>query len=116
MAPLKRTPIRKVRAKPRRGRLKGKDMESLRREVFERDGYCCKHKTWLSLMGGDMWTVCNKPVTWETGHLAHIQARRRGGDSPENTYCCCAEHHMTYHAYGPSMEKPVPKKEIDNER
>ncbi|CAN5951002.1 unnamed protein product [Sphagnum jensenii] len=102
------------RSKPRRGRVKGKDMESLRREVFERDGYSCKHKTWLSLMGGVMWEVCNKPVTWETGHLAHIESRGAGGpDTAENTYCCCAEHHLRFHQYGPSMAKPVPKKPVD---
>ncbi len=120
---LKRTPIRKVRSKPRPGRLKGKAMESLRREVFERDGYRCQH-TWMV----DYWNpldgtympfqrTCGKEVTWENGHLAHIISRGRGGpDTPENTCCKCSSCHIGIeHSYGPSGVKPVPKKPIDTD-
>lgn len=98
------------RKKPRPGRLKGKDMEALRREVFERDAYRCRHPITSVGLGQEITMPCLKRVTWESGHLAHIKARRMGGDSPENTYCCCAEHHRIYHAYGPSMQKPCPSK------
>ena len=109
---LKRTPIRKKRSKPRRGRLKGDDMTALRKYVFIRDKFHCQHVLRRDESGEPI-VICGKEVTWETGHLAHIQARRRGGDSPENTYCCCAEHHLLYHAYGLSMEKPCPPKPLD---
>lgn len=105
--------IRKVRSKPRPGRLKGKKMTDLRMFVFERDGFKCQHivPTPLRKFMAGYRDICGVPVTWDTGHLAHIVSRGAGGqDTPENTYCCCEAHHMTFHAYGPSMEKPVPMK------
>jgi 5-methylcytosine-specific restriction endonuclease McrA len=113
---IKRSPIRKVRSKPRPGRLKGKAMEKLRRDCFERDGYRCQHKTYLSLMGGELWKVCMEPVTWDTGHMAHIVSRGRGGkDELSNVETKCAHCHIGIeHSYGPSGVKPVPKK-VDTE-
>ena len=114
--PLKRTPVKKSRSKPRHGRLKGKDMEALRRFVFERDGYRCQQliiwASWESGVGGifSAGKICGNQVTWENGHLAHIVAKRRGGDSPGNTKTSCQECHDRYHRFGPSMAKPVPKK------
>ena len=96
------------RSKPRPNRLKGHDMAVLRAQVFERDGYRCQHVPWPRTFP-DM--RCMRRVTWEKGQLAHIKVKRMGGDTPENTYCCCELHHRIYHAYGPSMTKPCKKKE-----
>lgn len=87
-------------------------MEAMRREVFERDGYRCQHRIYLSLMDGEMWKTCLNPVTWENGHLAHIIPRSLGGkDEESNCVCKCAFCHIRIeHSYGPSGVKPVPKK------
>ncbi len=67
-------------------RLYGKDMETLRRLVFERDGYQCQ------------WKDCGAVVGWDgprAGHLAHIKSRGAGGsDTLENTRCLCFIHHI----------------------
>src|ERR1700677_4667256 len=72
---IKRSPIvrkRKYRkseetiGKLGRVRLRGKKLEQLRRDCFERDGYRC--------MCG-----CKQPVTWEDGDMAHIVSRGAGG-------------------------------------
>lgn len=111
---IKRTPIKKVRSKPRPGRVKGKAMESLRREVFERDGYRCQHEVRHSdAKIGAVWSVkCLLPVTWESGHLAHVISRGRGGkDEASNCVCKCQNCHIGIeHSYGPSGVKPVPQK------
>lgn len=104
-------PMKKSRSKPRPGRLKGKDMETLRRDCFERDGYRCQHRTYLSLMGGELWEVCMKPVTWETGHMAHIVSRGRGGkDELSNVLTKCAECHMIREHHEGNGGKIVPRK------
>jgi len=87
-------------------------MEALRREVFERDGDRCQHI--LNRYPFFPFVVrCLKSITWDTGHLAHIISRGRGGkDVPENCLTKCAEHHMiTEHCYGPSGQKPCPPKD-----
>ena len=112
---IRRTPIRKVRSKPRRGRIKGKDMEALRRVVFVRDHFRCQHVLRRD-ENGEPLVICGKEVTWDSGHLCHRRNRRMWGDNPENTFCGCQECHIgKQHAYGPSMEKPVPKKPIDTD-
>ena len=104
--PLKRStkPIRK--RKPRDGdetigktgriRLRGKKLEALRRERFEKDRYRCQ------------WDGCGKLVEWSgpnAGHLAHIQSRGAGGsDTLENTRTLCGFHHMYEHQHGRSSE------------
>ena len=95
------------RSKPRPGRLKGHDMDVLRAQVFERDGYRCQH---VKRVGSEIYHCWNR-VTWETGHLAHIQVKRMGGDTLANTFASCADCHRKYHAYGPSLTKPCPRKE-----
>ena len=95
------------RSKPRPGRLKGHDMAVLRAQVFERDGYRCQH---VKRVGSEIYHCWNR-VTWETGHLAHIQVKRMGGDTLANTFASCADCHRKYHAYGPSLTKPCPRKE-----
>ena len=75
-------------------RRNGKDMALLRQIVFERDRYrCCD---------------CGKPVSWDSGHLAHIQSRGAGGsDVPENLRTLCAICHAKDHNAG---GKPCPSK------
>lgn len=95
--PIRRyTPVRKRRAKPRRGRLKGEELVVLRSQCFGRDLYRC--------------VVCSGGITWDTGHMAHIGAKRRHGDSLANVRTLCAECHRKEHNWGKSMKKPVPKK------
>jgi 5-methylcytosine-specific restriction endonuclease McrA len=109
----RKTPVKRVRAKARPNRLKGKAMEQLRRECFERDGYRCQGYQTLrfeSLGGIELPVICNTPVTWESGHMAHIGAKRRHGDSLENVRTLCAECHIKEHSYGKSGIKPCPKK------
>lgn len=108
---MKRTPIRKRRSKPRRGRLKGEALERLRAECFVRDNFRCREcgilvNPWASLLADDR------------AHMAHIQAKRRGGDSLENVRTLCGRCHRLEHAYGKSMVKPIriTKKEIFDAR
>jgi 5-methylcytosine-specific restriction endonuclease McrA len=105
--PMKRTRVKKVRSKPRAGRLKGAALEQLRRDCFERDGYRCQG--FIHSECG-LWFTCRKLVTWESGHMAHIGAKRRHGDSLDNVRTLCAECHRIEHAYGPSGVKPCPPK------
>lgn len=67
--------------KPKTIRLKGKDIEKLRRQVFERDrGFCQSCGAWVS---------------WEEGHMAHIKSRGAGGgDTLENTAWKCPHCHI----------------------
>ncbi len=118
---IRRTPIKrsgKPRAKrpggPRRGRLSPEGMGALRRAVFERDGYLCQHVTgeYVDLEGDPHVRQCYEPVTWKTGHLAHITSRGAGGhDTLENCTTKCAFHHaVVEHTYGKSGVKPCPPK------
>ena len=93
-------PIKKVRSKPRPGRVRGKAMGAMRSEVFKRDGDCC--------------TNCGAFVP-KTGHLAHKRSKRMFGDSPENTCVECPKCHGEYHAYGPSRQKPCPVRPVIKE-
>lgn len=79
-------------------------MTALRREVFERDEYRCQH----IFKAGEFEMTCKEPVTWESGHLAHVISRARGGDdSLENCVTKCEHCHMVKEHRG---NKPVPKK------
>jgi hypothetical protein len=95
-------PIRKVskHRKKRSGkpgklgivRVVGKDMEAVRREVFERDGYRCQHDL------GDG-VICLSAVVfergeWNSGHLAHIRAKRNNGDLASNLLTKCIHCHL----------------------
>jgi 5-methylcytosine-specific restriction endonuclease McrA len=105
-----RKPIRSRRRKPRPGRLKGADMGALRRACFERDFYHCQH----AISHGRISMPCGRRVTWESGHMAHIVGRGRGGkDELSNVTTKCAECHIGIeHSYGPSGQKPVPPKDL----
>jgi 5-methylcytosine-specific restriction endonuclease McrA len=104
--PPRKKAVRKVRAKARPGRLKGKAMEQLRRECFERDGYRCQGVFKIEYLE----LKCDRHVTWESGHMAHVGAKRRHGDSLENVRTLCAECHIREHSYGKSGIKPCPAK------
>lgn len=97
----------KRKRRPRPGRLKGKALEQLRRDCFERDGYQCRHIVFdmnveLSLyelfgIGPDVQRTmrCGIPVTWESGHMAHIKSRGAGGiDTLDNVVTKCAHCHL----------------------
>lgn len=115
--PIARTAVKKVRAKPRPGRLKGKALTALRESVFERDGFRCQHLLPAHITDhgqviSELWEPCNLLLTSRTAHLAHIRNKRMWGDSMENCTTKCAEHHLVNeHSYGPSGIKPVPPKE-----
>jgi len=102
----KRSPIRKVRSKPRHGRLKGDDMEELRQAVYARDVGHCQRCGIITIFGA--------PEEWDNSfHLAHRKGKRMWGDSLETTEVNCGKCHRRFHAYGPSMEKPCPPKSVD---
>lgn len=67
---IQRSPVRKVRRKPRSGRLKGKAMGDLREAAWQRDKGICQR----------CFLPCN-PNDWD---LAHRRGKRMWGDSLEN--------------------------------
>ena len=97
-------PIRKIRRGVRPGRLKGEALERLRMECWCRDGGNCRN--------------CGRPTYYNgpieangTYHMAHIKAKRIGLDIIQNVRTLCGQCHRKEHAYGKSMQKPVPPKE-----
>lgn len=102
---MKRSPIRKVRKKPRPGRLKGKALEALRLACFRRDSYTCLQcHTWVYLYLPHEHDV--------SAHMAHIKAKRIGLDTLSNVRTLCGKCHRLEHAFGKSMRKPCPKKPV----
>jgi len=103
-------PPKKSKRGPTVIRVKGKAMEKLRRDCFERDFYRCRGEI------PGFFDPCGKLVTWETGHMAHIISRgRRGPDVISNVVTKCAECHIGIeHSYGPSGVKPCPPKGTDD--
>lgn len=106
MAPLKRTPIRKVRSKPRPGRLKGPKLESLRMDCWDRDKGLCQR--------------CGKKTHFyddhehpDSFHMAHRRNKAMWGDNIGNVQTECGDCHRKYHQRGPSMDKPCPPKPLD---
>jgi 5-methylcytosine-specific restriction endonuclease McrA len=78
-------------------------LQVLRNECWVRDKGCCVK------CGVDVWQEL--PHTSETAfHMAHIKAKRMGGDTLENVETLCGDCHRKYHNYGPSMEKPCKAK------
>jgi 5-methylcytosine-specific restriction endonuclease McrA len=104
--PIKRSPVRKRRTKPRPGRLKGEELDGLRTDCFRRDhGICqrCEKKTNPGL-----------PQEHDDSyHMAHRTAKAKGGDNLDNVQVECGGCHRKWHSYGPSMEKPVPRKVLE---
>jgi 5-methylcytosine-specific restriction endonuclease McrA len=96
-------PRKKRPGPPRAGRLKGADMDALRSDCFSGDNYRC--------------TNCGRTVNPDlpheddaSAHMAHIQAKRRGGDNRKNVTTECGKCHRAYHHFGPSRTKPCPPK------
>lgn len=88
---------------PKRIKLKGKSMEALRNQVYDRDGGKCVR--------------CGRDLIRERGHwwsmqLAHKVGKGAGGDdTPENTESACIQCHIGIeHSWGKSGEKPCPRK------
>ena len=117
--PLKRStkPIKKSRSKPRPGRLKGKALENLRRDCFERDKYRCQHeiKPGIYVLGYyNAIYRCLKEVAWDgpnAGHMAHIVSRGAGGkDELPNVLTKCAYCHQIREHHEGNGGKIVPRK------
>ncbi len=96
---IRRSPIRRKRSKPRRGkqiiRLHGAEMTALRDACMERDGGRC--------------VVCGSRNKLA---MAHIHAKRNGGDTLDNVRMLCHFHHTAEHAYGKEFKKPCPPKPV----
>lgn len=91
------------RSKPRPGRLKGDDLRVLRSECYSRDiGICaeCSQQTFTAL----------PRYAPNSYHMAHITAKRIGGDNLDNVRTLCGDCHRKEHQWGKSMQKPVPAK------
>ena len=106
--PIRRTAIRKVRSKPRPGRLKGQALLELRADCYRRDFGICRK--------------CGKCTNWDASqesdnsyHMSHIRAKRIGLDILENVETLCGACHRKFHSFGPSMQKPCPPKPIDTD-
>lgn len=100
-----RVPICNRRSKPRPGRLKGEALEKLRMECFRRDSFrCCK-------CGIAVLNMFLPHTDDRSAHMAHVKAKRIGGDSLSNVQTWCGACHRKFHNYGPSGVKPCPKKE-----
>ena len=83
-------------------RLYGKDMEALRLAAYLRSqGFC----EMMAVTGVGALARCFAPVTWEGFELAHIKAKRNGGDSMDNVLVACAPCHRNSH-----NPKPCPPK------
>ena len=96
--PIARTAVKKVRAKPRPGRLKGAKLTTRRAERWDIDKGICQG--------------CFKPCDPNNWHLAHFRNKRMWGDGIENMRVKHPDCHLVVeHAYGPSGVKPVPPKE-----
>jgi 5-methylcytosine-specific restriction endonuclease McrA len=92
------------RKKPRPGRLKGEDLIKLRHDCYLRDNAICQKCGIFTL-----WVTTNVMAT-NLYHMAHIKAKRMGGDTLENVETLCGDCHRRYHLWGPSMEKPCKAK------
>jgi 5-methylcytosine-specific restriction endonuclease McrA len=77
-------------------RLKGADLERVRRACFIRDGWRCQD--------------CLRVIGWASGHMAHIKSRGAGGsDVMDNVRTLCLECHSKEHNCG---GKPLPRKPV----
>jgi 5-methylcytosine-specific restriction endonuclease McrA len=98
-----RSPIKRKRGKVRPERLRGDDLTKLREECLERDSGICQ--ACGKLVNPTLSDRCD-----DSFHLAHKRGKRMWGDSLDNVEVNCGKCHGTFHAYGKSMQKPVPAK------
>lgn len=85
-----RTKIKTKRSKPRPGRLKGDKLTKLRDDCYERDGGRC-------VVCGILVDKNAPPIADDSYHMAHIKAKRIGGDSLDNVRCLCGRCHRNEH-------------------
>lgn len=97
---LRKTRLNPIRRKPRSGRFRGNDLSKLRWDCFMRDRGIC-------LECGVM--VADYLPEWHDRkfHMAHIKAKRIGGDSLDNVRTLCGRCHRNEHNAG---GKPCPPK------
>lgn len=101
---MKRSPIKNRRVKPRPGRLQGDPLKELRQECLDRDKGRC-------VVCGKMVDPSLPPEHDDSFHMAHRRGKRMWGDHIDQVDTNCGRCHRKFHAFGPSMTKPVPKKE-----
>lgn len=90
--------VRKVRSKPRPGRIKGKDLQAQRLRIFERDKGICQDC--------GIPVLFNAPEEWDNSfHRAHIRGKRMHGDDDSNVRALCGRCHRREH-----NPKSVPRK------
>ena len=106
VSPKKRSRVGKVTGTVR---LEGKDLEDLRRACFERDNYTCQ-ECGLYVEWDDDELYRNQRGRTPVGEMAHIHAKRNGGDTLDNVRTLCPACHHKEHQYGPSRQKPCPAK------
>jgi 5-methylcytosine-specific restriction endonuclease McrA len=86
----------------------GKDMEILRRAVFERSGGQCECVGECNSPAGAWHHVkrCITPINWFTMELSHKIPRSKGRDDSEaNTIASCAACHRAYDGRQPRWSK-----------
>jgi 5-methylcytosine-specific restriction endonuclease McrA len=105
---IKRTPIRKVRSKPRPGRLKNAELELLRMKCWERDKGLCQRC-------GQFTDPDKFHTASDSYHMAHKRGKRMWGDSLDQVETFCGDCHRRFHNFGPTMQKPCPPKPIDTD-
>lgn len=113
-------------------RVKGADMEKLRKKVYVRSGGHCEMRVHLIAgmnkdvntgrldylhameMMKQVLTHCRGKITLQTMHLAHIKSKGSGGaDVESNTLASCdACHGLSHNSNG----KPCPKKPLRGEQ
>ena len=94
-----RKPIRKVRRKPRPGRIKGDELQAQRWRIFQRDKGVC--------VDCGIKVIFNAPEEWDNSfHRAHIRGKRMHGDDDSNVKTNCGKCHRAHHNGG----KPCPPK------
>jgi len=88
--PLRRNkPLRTKRRKPREGRLRGAELQELRRQCYERDGGKCVE------CGVQLIYNPAHPLVPNGYHMAHIRARSLGGpDHISNVRSKCSDCHI----------------------
>jgi|GEM_PF-2053599 5-methylcytosine-specific restriction endonuclease McrA len=113
--PIKRSgPPRKKRpGPPRAGRLEGDDLTGLRDDCFARDFGICQAMIPDGRTAYQCGTQTFKDLPHtapNSYHMAHVQGKRRGGDSLQNVKTFCGDCHRKFHNFGPSMQKPCKSK------
>lgn len=106
MAQIKRTPIRKVRSKPRRGQPTKEEKAAIHEQVYvETEGRCELNLSPRCIS----WTLPREGEVWQRWHLVHKKAKRVHGWGRENLCGGCYFCHIEclHNAGG----KPVPRKE-----